>query len=127
MPDTESSSNGGAPARSVGAPWSLDGGPTARDGHREATIESLTVAVGRLRSGAAALKAENRGLRAEIAGLEREASGRRSDDAPVDELGKLTELALPTGSNAPGAARLLVAHCLGGLVTQRILHDAQLL
>jgi anti-sigma regulatory factor (Ser/Thr protein kinase) len=128
MPATDSSSNGGAPSiRFVGEPRSRHGRQAARDGEREATIESLTVALGRLRSGAAALKAENRGLRAEIAGLEREASDRRSGDAPIDELGRLTEIALPSGSRAPGAARAVVAHCLTGLVTQRILHDAKLL
>ena len=112
MPAAESSVNGGA--------------PSARDGKRTATIEGLTVAVGRLRSGVAALKAENRGLRAELAGLEREASGRRGD-APRGELTRLAEIAIPTGSRAPGAARMVVDHCLSGLVTQRILHDAELL
>jgi anti-sigma regulatory factor (Ser/Thr protein kinase) len=128
MPAIDSSSNGGAPStRSVGAPRSRDGRQAARDGEREATIEGLTVAVGRLRSGAAALKAENRGLRAEIAGLEREVSGRRNADAPIRELGRLAEIALPIGSGAPGAARMVVDHCLSGLVTQRILVDAELL
>jgi anti-sigma regulatory factor (Ser/Thr protein kinase) len=128
MPAIDSSSNAGAPStRSVGAPRSRDGRQAARAGQREATIEGLTVALGRLRSGAAALKAENRGLRAEIAGLEREASGRRSGDTPSRELGRLAEIALPTGSRAPGAARMVVDHCLTGLVMQRTLHNAELL
>jgi anti-sigma regulatory factor (Ser/Thr protein kinase) len=90
-------------------------------------IESLTVAVGKLRRGAAALKAENRELRAEIAGLERERAGRHSGDAPIRELTRLAEIALPTGSRAPGAARMVVDHCLSGLVTQQVLDDAELL
>jgi anti-sigma regulatory factor (Ser/Thr protein kinase) len=39
----------------------------------------------------------------------------------------LAEIALPTGSSAPGAARMVIAHCLTGLVSQHILLDAQLL
>ena len=52
---------------------------------------------------------------------------RRSDNAPVHPFGRLAEIALPTGSNAPGAARMVVAHCLTGLVSRQILLDAQLL
>lgn len=37
------------------------------------------------------------------------------------------KVALPAGSAAPGAARLFVAHCLSGLVSQRVLADAVLL
>ena len=90
------------------------------------TIEGLTMAVGKLRRGAAALKAENRELRAEIAALERKASGRRGGDAPMNELAALAEIALPAGPRAPGAARMIVDHCLSGLVTQRILRNAEL-
>jgi anti-sigma regulatory factor (Ser/Thr protein kinase) len=63
----------------------------------------------------------------EIAGLERSAPSRRSGDAPVHELARLAEIVLPTDVRAPGAARMVVAHCLNGLVTQRILRDAELL
>jgi anti-sigma regulatory factor (Ser/Thr protein kinase) len=120
MPATDSRSNGGARSgrfASVEAP----------DGEREATIEGLTVALGRLRRGAAALKAENHQLRAEIAGLQVVAPGRRGGDAPIPELGKLAEMALPSGSGAPGAARMVIAHCLTGLVAQQVLEDAELL
>jgi hypothetical protein len=51
------------------------------------------------------------------------ASG-RSGDLPI---GELAEIAVPRGSNAPGAARMVVAHCIAGLVTPRVLHDAELL
>jgi anti-sigma regulatory factor (Ser/Thr protein kinase) len=127
-PAADSSSNGGPPStRAVGLPRSRDGGAAARAGERKGTIESLTVAVGKLHRGAAALKAENRELRAEIAGLEREGTGRRSGDAPIRGLTRLAEIALPAGPRAPGAARCIVDHCLSGLVTQRVLHDAELL
>ena len=46
---------------------------------------------------------------------------------PIHQFGKLAEIALPTGSGAPGAARMVVAHCLTGLVSRGVLHDAQLL
>jgi anti-sigma regulatory factor (Ser/Thr protein kinase) len=125
MPARHSGSNGGAP--SVGVPQSRDVGQAVREGGRAATIENLTAAAGQLRRGAAALKAENRELRAHIAGLEREAHGRRSGDAPLRQLTRLAEIALPRGSRAPGAARIVVDHCLSGLVTQRILDDVELL
>jgi anti-sigma regulatory factor (Ser/Thr protein kinase) len=116
MPATDSSSNGGAPPALAARPGDPDG-----------TIERLTVAVGKLRRGAAALKAENRVLRAEIAGLEREVAGRRGGDVPIREPTRLAEIALPPGPRGPGAARVVVDHCLRGLVTQRVLDDAVLL
>jgi anti-sigma regulatory factor (Ser/Thr protein kinase) len=101
--------------------------PAAPGGQRDATIEGLTLALGRLQRGAAALKAENNELRAEISGLQPETLSRRGDDAPTHQFGELAEIALPTGANAPGAARMVVVHCLTGLVSQQILLDAQLL
>jgi anti-sigma regulatory factor (Ser/Thr protein kinase) len=124
MPATDSSSNGGARYRRL-AP--LRESSAASDGERWAAIEGLTVALGRLRRGAAALKAENQELRAEIAGLPPAASGRRAGDAPTRALGSLAEVALPTGLSAPGAARLVIGHCLTGLVSHSVLHDAELL
>jgi anti-sigma regulatory factor (Ser/Thr protein kinase) len=124
MPAPDTSSNGGAPSgRPVRAPLS----EMTRGGKTGATIERLTGAIDNLRRGAAALKAENRDLRAELAGRERAPSASRSGGAPPRELGRLTEIGLPAGSGAPGAARMVVGHCLSGLVTQRILRDAQLL
>jgi anti-sigma regulatory factor (Ser/Thr protein kinase) len=52
---------------------------------------------------------------------------RRRDHATTHQFGKLAEVALPSGSGTPGAARMVVAHCLTGLVSQQILRDAQLL
>ena len=43
------------------------------------------------------------------------------------DFGRLAEVALPNGSRAPGAARLVIDHCLTGLVSQRVLPDAELL
>jgi anti-sigma regulatory factor (Ser/Thr protein kinase) len=48
-------------------------------------------------------------------------------DAPVAGLGQLVEMALPTGCAAPGAARMVIEHCLAGLVAERVLHNAVLL
>src|SRR4051794_40119097 len=119
MPVTDSSANGGAPpSRTM---------PAAPGGERDTVIEGLTVALGRLRRGAAALKAENHELRAELSGLEPATPSRRGDGTPIQPFGMLAELALPTGSSAPGAARMVVAHCLTGLVSRQILLDAQLL
>lgn len=49
------------------------------------------------------------------------------NDAPIHQFGMLAEIALPTGSSAPGAARMLVAHFLTGFVSPPMLLDAQLL
>jgi anti-sigma regulatory factor (Ser/Thr protein kinase) len=129
MAVTDSSENGGAPhgpaSHSGLVRAAVPRAAPRRD--RDATIEGLTLAVDRLRRGAAALKAENKDLRAEIAGLQPAARSHRSDDAPDLQFGRLAEIALPTGSGAPGAARMIIAHCLGGLVSQRTLPDVQLL
>ena len=126
MSAADSGSNGGGlqhgPARVRHARSELV--PSER--RQQAMIEGLTVAVGRLRRGAAALKAENRQLRAELADR-RPMAGRRGGDAPVRDLGELAEIELPAGAGAPGAARMVTAHCLTGLVAPRVLHDAELL
>jgi anti-sigma regulatory factor (Ser/Thr protein kinase) len=51
----------------------------------------------------------------------------RRHEARTQQFGQLAEIGLPTGSGAPGAARVVVAHCLTGLVSHEILLDAQLL
>ena len=79
---------------------------------REETVEALTVAFGQLRRGAAALKAEN--LRAEIEALRPEANGRNTAGASAPEVGRLAEIELPIGFLAPGAARMVIDHCLTG-------------
>ena len=119
MSATERNTNGGAPLSRAT--------PATADDKRDAVIEGLTLALGRLRRGAAALKAENHELRAEISGLQPATPSRRGDAAPIHQFGMLAEIALPTGSSAPGAARMVVVHCLTGLVSQQILLDAQLL
>jgi anti-sigma regulatory factor (Ser/Thr protein kinase) len=121
MPATDSSPNGEAPSRRL--PHSV----SAPRREPDPSIEGLTRVLGRLRRGAAALKAENHELRAEIAGLQPAASSRRSGDAAVRHFGKLADIAVPRGSGAPGAARMVIAHCLTGLVSRRVLLDAELL
>lgn len=132
MPAADGSSNGGVPrrrlVRSRHAGSELTSVESSASERRlQATIEGLTVAVGRLRRGAAALKAENHQLRTELAEHRSTAPGRRSGDPPVRELGELAEIALPRGSHAPGAARMVTAHCIAGLVAPQVLHDAELL
>lgn len=125
MPATERNPNGGAPPSRV--PHFGPDGTAAADLRRDAAIEGLTLAVSRLRRGAAALKAENHELRAEIAGLQLAAPSRHSGDAPIRQFGRLAEITLPAGSGAPGAARMVIAHCLTGLVSHRMLPDVELL
>ena len=113
------SPNGGAPASHAT--------PATRDGERDTVVEELTLALGRSRRGAAALKAENHALRAEISGRQPATPSRRGGDAAIHQFGKLAEIGFPTSPNAPGAARMVVAHCLTGLVSRHVLLDAQLL
>jgi anti-sigma regulatory factor (Ser/Thr protein kinase) len=117
---TDSASNGEAASdRLARLPHPDAGTPVRRN---EETVEALTVALGQLRRGAAALKAENHELRAEIETLRRGATGRRGPEG-----GRLAEVELPTGPGAAGAARMVIDHCLGGLVAPRTLADARLL
>jgi hypothetical protein len=57
------------------------------------------------------------------------ANGRWVDgDGPATgELGRLAEVVLPADDHAPGAARIVIAHCLTGLVARAIVAEAQLL
>jgi anti-sigma regulatory factor (Ser/Thr protein kinase) len=129
MSPADGSSNGGVPSsrrarvRHAGSDGSAgDSGP-----EEEATIEGLTVAVRRLRRGAAALKAENHQLRVEVGELRTAMQARHSSVASLPAFGRLAEIAVPTGSGAPGAARHVVAHCLARLVPSRIVEQTQLL
>jgi anti-sigma regulatory factor (Ser/Thr protein kinase) len=47
--------------------------------------------------------------------------------AASDALASLGEVALPADVHAPGAARIVITHCLTGLVGPRILDEAKLL
>jgi anti-sigma regulatory factor (Ser/Thr protein kinase) len=77
-----------------------------------------------LRMGGRALKAENADLRSENARL-------RTEQAPPapseDARAELVESELAPDVDAARAARMLVANCLGGRVTPRVLANAQLL
>jgi anti-sigma regulatory factor (Ser/Thr protein kinase) len=48
-------------------------------------------------------------------------------DGAVPAFGMLAEVGLPADVAAPGAARMLIAHCMTGLVGRRVVTDAQLL
>jgi hypothetical protein len=124
---SDRSPNGGAPSSRVppGAGGTAAPQPVP-DRAQDAAMEDLYSALGGLRRGAAALTAENHQLRAQIAGLQPAVSSRRSGDAAI-QFGELAEIALPTGSGAPGAARKVLDHCFTGLVSQQILTDAELL
>lgn len=125
---TDSASNGGPPSSRfarVPHPGSPEAGVAVR--REQETVKALTVALGRLRRGAAALKAENNELRAEVAAQRPKAAGRTDGAVPAAEVGQLAEIELPSGPLAPGAARMVIDHCLSGLVAPWILRDAELL
>jgi len=90
-------------------------------------IGALSDAVGGLRRGARALKAENAELRAESDRVERRRGpvGARVNGR-VDG-GERVEARLVLDMRAPGAARVVVADCLGDRVASSVFHDAQLL
>jgi len=90
-----------------------------------AAIEGLTVALARFRRGAAALRAENDDLRGELSALS-SARITAGPEVAAGTLGELGTVAIPAGIMAPGAARLVVDHCLRGLVAPRVLEDARL-
>jgi hypothetical protein len=123
----DSASNGGPPSNRLARVPGLDPSGAGASVRREETVEALTVALGQLRRGAAALKAENNHLRAEIEALRPEANGRDTGGLSAPEVGQLAEIELPIGSLAPGAARMVIDHCLSGLVAPWILQDARLL
>jgi anti-sigma regulatory factor (Ser/Thr protein kinase) len=128
MPGRDSSSNGGGPSATSGRRATSEAsGLIAGIDQRDATIERLKAVIDQLRRGAAALKSDNRHLRAEVARRERQVSGRHAGDAPNGESAQLTEIELPINPRAPGAARIVVDHCLMGLVTRRVLDEVQLL
>jgi anti-sigma regulatory factor (Ser/Thr protein kinase) len=86
-------------------------------------IGALSDAVGGLRRGAQALKAENAELRAD-ADRARRADARANGHGAG---GERTEARLALDVHAPGAARVVVANCLGDRVAASVFHDAQLL
>ena len=91
-----------------------------RRGSRQ--IDLLTEAVAALRRGAKALKAENIELRAHNARLRATAGTRERLEGA-----ELADVTIPLDARAPGAARAVVAGCLGDHVTSSVLDTAQLL
>jgi signal transduction histidine kinase len=86
-------------------------------------IDALGEAMSALRRGAAALKAENAELRADPDRLR----GSRRGRATGRDMGAALAVRLPCDVRAPGAARIVVAHCLRGRVAAGVLDSAQLL
>ena len=122
-----SASNGGSPSHRLARVPQGDPREAGASVRRDETVEALTTALGHLRRGAAALNAENNLLRAEIEALRPEAIDRGSGGVSGPDVGQLAEIELPIGSLAPGAARMVIDHCLTGLVAPWILQDARLL
>jgi hypothetical protein len=48
------------------------------------------------------------------------------EPATTGDLGRLGEVVLPADAAAAGAARIVIGHCLTGLVSRRIVGEAQL-
>lgn len=48
------------------------------------------------------------------------------EPAATGDLGRLGEVVLPAEATAAGAARIVIGHCLTGLVSRRIVGEAQL-
>ena len=89
-------------------------------------IGALSDAVGSLRRGAQALKAENAELRADSDRVRRQRrAGARANGHGVG--GDRVEARLALDVQAPGAARVVVADCLGDRVAASVFRDAQLL
>jgi anti-sigma regulatory factor (Ser/Thr protein kinase) len=89
-------------------------------------IGALSDAVGSLRRGAQALKAENAELRADADRVRRQRrAGARASGHVVG--GERVEARLALDVQAPGAARVVVADCLGDRVAASVFRDAQLL
>jgi anti-sigma regulatory factor (Ser/Thr protein kinase) len=89
-------------------------------------IGALSDAVGSLRRGALALKAENAELRADSDRVRRQRrAGARANGHVVG--GERVEARLALDAQAPGAARVVVADCLGDRVAASVFRDAQLL
>jgi anti-sigma regulatory factor (Ser/Thr protein kinase) len=89
-------------------------------------IDALSDAVNGLRRGARALKAENADLRADSARVHRQRRAGVRANGHVDG-GERIEARLALDVRAPGAARRVVADCLGDRVVSSVFDNAQLL
>ena len=89
-------------------------------------IDALSGAVTCLRRGARALKAENAELRADSARVHRQRRAGVRANGDVDG-GERIEARLALDVRAPGAARRVVADCLGDRVVSSVFDNAQLL
>jgi anti-sigma regulatory factor (Ser/Thr protein kinase) len=89
-------------------------------------IDSLSEAAAALRQGAVALKAENAQLRVDHEYGHGQSRSRSRANGRVDD-GDATEVRLALDVQAPGAARSVVADCVGERVPVAMVDDAQLL
>jgi anti-sigma regulatory factor (Ser/Thr protein kinase) len=98
----------------------------ARCRRQAQAIDALSDAVNGLRRGARALKAENAELRGDSERVRRQRRAGERVNGHVDS-GERIEARLMLGVQAPGAARRVVADCLGDRVATSVFHNAQLL
>lgn len=89
-------------------------------------IQTLRDAVSTLSSGARALKSENEELRAEAARLRGDRRSPRGGRDRVEGT-EVAEVTIPIGTDAPAAARAVVARCLARTVEEQVLESAQLI
>jgi anti-sigma regulatory factor (Ser/Thr protein kinase) len=89
-------------------------------------IDALSDAVRNLRRGARALKAENAELRADLRSVPRQRRAGARANGRVDGSERI-EARLALDLQAPGAARGVVADCLGHRVASSVFDNAQLL
>jgi hypothetical protein len=68
----------------------------------------------------------HRGAVAGIASTTRSGPLLAAEPREPGDLGRLGEVVLPADATAAGAARIVIGHCLTGLVSRRIVGEAQL-
>jgi hypothetical protein len=68
----------------------------------------------------------HRGAFAGIASTTRSGPLLAAEPREPGDLGRLGEVVLPADATAAGAARIVIGHCLTGLVSRRIVAEAQL-
>jgi hypothetical protein len=68
----------------------------------------------------------HRGASAGIASTTRSGPLLAAEPREPGDLGRLGEVVLPADATVAGAARIVIGHCLTGLVSRRIVADAQL-
>lgn len=126
MSDQSASANRRTARSSDDSGSPVPGGLEAKCRHQAMVIDTLGEALSAFERGARALKAENSALRAENDRLSRD---RRLVSLPAGRVagGEPAEVAIPSGVQAPGVARSVVARWLAGHVAPSVLETALLL